>query len=130
MNLKRHGAGGREEPRTYKTGSRQGANLFCRSAALPARQRMSFQFTIASSRGVARRLIVCRGRSKSPNRAVRRNIGRFSGDFMFELTADEFESLRSHFCASSLRSQTVTSRSSRIFAGKRRVSVLNARTKP
>ena len=29
--------------------------------------------------------------------AVRRNIERFSDDFMFELTKDEFQNLRSHF---------------------------------
>jgi hypothetical protein len=48
--------------------------------------------------------------TKAFNQAVRRNIERFPGDFMFELTADEFESLRSHFGASSLRSQIVTSK--------------------
>ncbi len=47
--------------------------------------------------------------TKALNRAVRRNIERFSGDFMFELTADEFESLRCHFGTSNLRSQIVTS---------------------
>jgi hypothetical protein len=41
---------------------------------------------------------------------VRRNIERFPGDFMFELTADEFESLRCHFGTSNLRSQIVTSK--------------------
>ncbi len=33
--------------------------------------------------------------------AVRRNISRFPEDFMFELSGDEFENLRSHFVISS-----------------------------
>jgi hypothetical protein len=48
--------------------------------------------------------------TKALNRAVRRNVERFPEDFMFELTASEFESLRCHFGASNLRSQTVTSK--------------------
>ena len=47
--------------------------------------------------------------TKALNRAVRRNIERFPRDFMFELTAGEFESLRCHFGTSNLRSQIVTS---------------------
>lgn len=47
--------------------------------------------------------------TKALNRAVRRNIERFPGDFMFELTAGEFESLRCHFGTSNLKSQIVTS---------------------
>jgi len=47
--------------------------------------------------------------TKALNRAVRRNIERFPGDFMFELTASEFESLRCHFGTSNSRSQIVTS---------------------
>jgi phage regulator Rha-like protein len=39
--------------------------------------------------------------TKSLNRAVRRNIDRFPEDFMFELTAEEFENLRVHFGTSS-----------------------------
>ena len=35
--------------------------------------------------------------TKALNRAVKRNIGRFPEDFMFQLTKDEFESLRFHF---------------------------------
>ncbi|MBN1497951.1 MAG: ORF6N domain-containing protein, partial [Spirochaetes bacterium] len=35
---------------------------------------------------------------------VRRNIGRFPDDFMFELTEDEFENLRCHFGTSSSNS--------------------------
>ena len=34
-------------------------------------------------------------------RAVRRNIGRFPEDFMFQLNTDEFDNLRSHFGISS-----------------------------
>ena len=34
-------------------------------------------------------------------RAVKRNIDRFPGDFMFQLTKEEFASLRSHFGTSS-----------------------------
>jgi hypothetical protein len=68
--------------------------------------------------------------TKALNRAVRRNIERFPGGFMFELTAGEFESLRYHFGTSSLRSQIAISRSSRLFAGERRVSVLNREIKP
>jgi hypothetical protein len=35
--------------------------------------------------------------TKQLKRQVRRNIDRFPEDFMFELTSDEYESLRSHF---------------------------------
>ena len=48
--------------------------------------------------------------TKAFNQAVRRNIGRFPQDFMFQLTAKEFEGLRFHLVASSLRSQIVTSK--------------------
>ena len=34
------------------------------------------------------------------NQAVKRNIGRFPPDFMFQLTQDEWVSLRSHFVIS------------------------------
>ncbi len=47
--------------------------------------------------------------TKALNRAVRRNLSRFPQDFMFQLTAKEFEGLRFHFGTSSLRSQFVTS---------------------
>jgi hypothetical protein len=47
--------------------------------------------------------------TKALNRAVRRNIERFTVDFMFELTAGEFEGLRCHFGTSNLKSQIVTS---------------------
>ena len=59
------------------------------------------------------------------NQSVKRNLERFSDDFMFQLTVEENENLRSQFVTSSLscflgilpglfhlRSQSVTSRSS------------------
>lgn len=51
--------------------------------------------------------------TKMLNQAVRRNIERFPDDFMFQLTADEVESLRFHFGTSALRSQFVTSKRGR-----------------
>jgi ORF6N domain len=51
--------------------------------------------------------------TKALNRAVRRNIERFPEDFMFQLTADEFEGLRFHFGTSNLRSHFVTSKEGR-----------------
>jgi hypothetical protein len=47
--------------------------------------------------------------AKRLNEAVRRNIDRFPDDFMFQLTSEEFEVLRSQFVASNLRSQIATS---------------------
>jgi hypothetical protein len=47
--------------------------------------------------------------TKRLNEAVKRNIGRFPPEFMFQLTKDEYENLMSHFATSSLRSQNVTS---------------------
>jgi hypothetical protein len=47
--------------------------------------------------------------TKALNQAVRRNTERFPEDFMFQLTAEESETLRSQFATSSLRSQSVTS---------------------
>lgn len=38
--------------------------------------------------------------TKRLKEAVRRNIDRFPSDFMFELTRDEFESLRTQFATS------------------------------
>jgi hypothetical protein len=35
--------------------------------------------------------------TKRLNEQVRRNLKRFSQDFMFQLSQEEFESLRSHF---------------------------------
>ena len=45
------------------------------------------------------------------NEAVRRNVDRFPGDFMFQLTKEEFESLRSHAAISNLKSQFAISSS-------------------
>lgn len=39
--------------------------------------------------------------TKALNRAVKRNLERFPGDFMFQLTGVEFENLRFHFGTSS-----------------------------
>ena len=39
--------------------------------------------------------------SKRIKEAVRRNMNRFPDDFMFELTKEEFENLRTHFASSS-----------------------------
>lgn len=50
-------------------------------------------------------------KTKAFNQAVRRNLDRFPSDFMFELTAEEYKSLRFHFRTSNLRSQIVTSSS-------------------
>jgi hypothetical protein len=41
--------------------------------------------------------------TKRLNEQVRRNADRFPEDFMFQLSSDEFESLRSHFATSSLK---------------------------
>ncbi|MDR0239074.1 MAG: ORF6N domain-containing protein [Deltaproteobacteria bacterium] len=41
-------------------------------------------------------------------RAAKRNPGRFSDDFMFQLSEEEWNNLRCHFVTSSLRSQNVT----------------------
>jgi hypothetical protein len=41
--------------------------------------------------------------------SVKRNLQRFPDDFMFQLTSDEWESLRSQVAISNLRSQIVTS---------------------
>ena len=49
---------------------------------------------------------------KALNQAVKRNIGRFPEDFMFQLTSDEFTNLKSQILTSNqstlLRSQSVT----------------------
>jgi hypothetical protein len=54
---------------------------------------------------------------KAMNQAVKRNIGRFPSDFMFQLTQDEWNVLRSQIVTlneeNSLRSQIVISKSSR-----------------
>jgi len=41
--------------------------------------------------------------TKRLNEQVRRNAERFPGDFMFQLSQDEFDFLRSHFATSSLK---------------------------
>jgi len=43
------------------------------------------------------------------NESVKRNINRFPPEFMFQLTAEEYESLRSQFAISNLKSQNATS---------------------
>ncbi len=48
--------------------------------------------------------------TKELNRAVKRNIERFPEDFMFQLSAEEFDNLRFQFGTSSLKSQIGTSR--------------------
>jgi hypothetical protein len=45
------------------------------------------------------------------NEAVRRNVDRFPDDFMFQLTREEFEDLRSQTAASNLKSQFAISSS-------------------
>jgi hypothetical protein len=47
--------------------------------------------------------------TKVLNQAVKRNIDRFPPEFMFQLTKDEYENLKSQIATSSLRSQIVTS---------------------
>lgn len=45
------------------------------------------------------------------NQAMKRNADRFPQDFMFQLTAEEFQILKSQFVTSNLRSQHSTSSS-------------------
>jgi len=47
--------------------------------------------------------------TKRLNEAVKRNIDRFPQDFMFQLTKEEYENLKSQFATSNLKSQIVTS---------------------
>ncbi|MDO9052315.1 MAG: ORF6N domain-containing protein [Gallionella sp.] len=58
--------------------------------------------------------------TKVLNRAVKRNIERFPDDFMFQLSADEFASLRFQYGTSNLRSQIVTSNENSSGRGGRR----------
>jgi len=51
--------------------------------------------------------------TKILNQAVKRNIGRFPSEFMFQLTKAEYDKLMSQNAASSLRSQFVTSKEGR-----------------
>jgi len=48
--------------------------------------------------------------TKALNRAIKRNLERFPEDFMFQLTAEEFDNLRYQSGTSNLRSQIGTSR--------------------
>jgi hypothetical protein len=43
--------------------------------------------------------------TKALNRAVKRNLSRFPEDFMFQVTAEEFENLKCHIGTSNLKSQ-------------------------
>lgn len=58
--------------------------------------------------------------TKVLNRVVKRNIERFPDDFMFQLSADEFASLRFQYGTSNLRSQIVTSNENPSGRGGRR----------
>lgn len=49
--------------------------------------------------------------TKAFNQAVKRNRERFPADFMFQLTAEEAEAMRSQIATANLRSQIVTSSS-------------------
>ncbi|MGA2034208.1 MAG: ORF6N domain-containing protein [Thermoguttaceae bacterium] len=51
--------------------------------------------------------------TKAFNQAVKRNLDRFPADFMFQLTAEEAEAMRSQAATANLRSQTVTSKNLR-----------------
>jgi hypothetical protein len=53
------------------------------------------------------------------NRAVKRNIGRFPKDFMFQLTDEEFADLRCQIGISNTRSQSVTLEKSEGRGGRR-----------
>jgi hypothetical protein len=55
--------------------------------------------------------------TKVLNQAVKRNMGRFPSDFMFQLSSKEAETLRFQFGTSNLRSQFVTSSSN--YGGRR-----------
>ena len=52
---------------------------------------------------------IYRVETKRLNEAVKRNIGRFPLEFMFQLTGEEYESLRSQIATSNLKSQFATS---------------------
>ena len=47
--------------------------------------------------------------TKVMNQAVKRNIDRFPSEFMFQLTEEEYETLRSQIATSNLKSQFATS---------------------
>ena len=80
--------------------------------------------TLAPVERIAEKILVIRGervmldsdlaplyrvKTKALNRAVKRNRERFPQDFMFQLTAEEFEALRFQTGTSNLRSQSGTS---------------------
>ena len=56
--------------------------------------------------------------TKALNQAVKRNLDRFPADFLFQLTADEADAIRSQTVTADLRSQIVTS-SSATHGGRR-----------
>lgn len=58
--------------------------------------------------------------TKALNRAVKRNLDRFPADFMFQLSAEEFASLRFQYGTSNLRSQIDTSNEKPAGRGGRR----------
>jgi len=53
--------------------------------------------------------VLYRVETRALNQAVKRNNERFPEEFMFQLTKEEFELLRSQFVISNFRSQSVTS---------------------
>ena len=55
--------------------------------------------------------------TKRLNQQARRNAERFPSDFMFQLTEEEIENLRSQFATSSLRSQFAISK--HVYGGRR-----------
>ncbi len=62
------------------------------------------------------------------NEAVRRNIDRFPDDFIFQLTREEFEDLRSQTVASNLKSQIAISSSG--WGGRRASTIHDQRLVP
>ena len=58
--------------------------------------------------------------TKALNRAVKRNLERFPADFMFQLSAEEFATLRFQYGTSNLKSQIVTSNETPSGRGGRR----------
>jgi DNA-binding transcriptional MerR regulator len=95
---------------------------------------MAGQTSMVSAERIERSILLIRGHrvmldwdlaalygvgTKVLNQAVRRNINRFPEDFMFQLTAEEFENLRLHFGTSKLRSQIVTSKPQKRRGGRR-----------
>ena len=107
----------------------QGGNTMTKNAALPDQPENHLAVKlIASVEQIESRIFVIRGQKvmldadlaelygveiKVLNQAVKRNLDRFPGDFMFQLTADEYADLRSQSDISSLRSQIVTLKSGR-----------------